>query len=82
MTPSTLYPVMIKPFLGSGAHFSSSSRLTPLVKKPGEAMTTQGLRSFSLEMPRSSGRMNESLRLKSKGQMPRANLERTLGDMV
>lgn len=82
MTPSTLYPVMTRPFRGSGAHFSRSSRLTPLVRKPGDAMTTHGLRSLSFEMPRSSGRMNESCLLKSKGLMPRANLARTLGDMV
>lgn len=73
---------MINPLRGSGAHFSSNSRLTPLVKKPGEAITTQGFRSLSFEIPLSSGRMNVSLRLKSNGLMPRANFDRTFGDMV
>lgn len=73
---------MMSPLRGSGAHFSSSSRLTPFVRKPGLAITTHGPRSLSLDTPRSRGRMNEFLPLKSNGLIPRANFSRTLGAMV
>lgn len=73
---------MITPFLGSGAHRSNNSRLTPLVKNPGLAITTQGPLSFSLAIPLSNGRMNEFFPLKSNGLIPRANFSRIPGAIV